>query len=69
MQKSKAELLANGCYPQALRERIAEHDFQLIDSLQNELVKAYDILEKCGDAEKFYSFFYGKIVVNGEKLI
>jgi len=69
VQKSQAELLENSCYPQALRERIAEHDFQLTSGLQNELVKAYDILEKHGDAEKFYSFFYGKIVVNAEKLM
>ena len=69
VQKSKVELIENGYYPQALRERIAEHDFQLTDSLQNELVKAYDILEKRGDAENFCSFFYGKIVVNAAKLI
>ena len=66
VQKSKVELIENGYYPQALRERI---DFQLTDSLQNELVKAYEILEKRGDAENFCSFFYRKIVVNAAKRI
>ncbi len=69
VQEAKNELAKNKCYPQLLREKIDEHQFRLTEELHNSLLDAYSILKKCADAEKFFSFFYGKIVLKASQLI
>ncbi len=52
-----------------MRDIIASHQFQLNEGLRDELETAFSILIKHADAEKFYSYFYGKIMVNASKFL
>ena len=69
VKKTKDELCQNECYPKTMRDTIADCQFQPSKHLLGELKIAFAILKKYADGEKFYSLFYGKIVINAGTLI
>eukprot|EP00794_Sanderia_malayensis_P002686 gene2686-3108_t len=69
VQQSKEELSKNERYPLMLRENITQYQFHLTEELQSALCSSYSILAKHADADKFFSFFYSKVVLKAEELV